>query len=95
MHTTDTAAPGGRRPPTTPGGAGQVVTVGTVTVRKVGRRFTCEYSRLPGKVFGPWMLAEMVRDLTVAALLSPLDARNLALQAAASATGAATTTLVS
>ncbi|WP_432091431.1 hypothetical protein [Streptomyces sp. NRRL F-5630] len=65
----------------------------TVTVRSVGplsrRRFVCEYSQLPGRVFGPWDLPEMVRDLRIAALLPGLDARDLVLEA--SAKGSATT----
>ncbi len=53
----------------------------TVTVTKKGKRFLAAYSELPGKVFGPFDLSEMVRDLRVAALLSPMDARNLVLEA--------------
>lgn len=53
----------------------------TVTVTKKGKRYVAAYSKLPGKTFGPFDLPEMVRDLRVAALLSPMDARNLVLEA--------------
>lgn len=59
-----------------------VVSVATVTVRKRGQRFTSEFSALPGRTFGPWDMAEMIRDLTVSALLSRYDARNLVMDAA-------------
>jgi hypothetical protein len=55
----------------------------TVTVTRVRRGFTSAFSALPGQVFGPYDLPEMVRDLTVSALLSPRQARDLVLQAAA------------
>lgn len=55
----------------------------TVTVRKYGKqRYKVEFSRLPGEVFGPWDFATVVRDLTVSALLTPMQSRNLVLDAA-------------
>ncbi len=53
----------------------------TVTVSRKGKRFVSEFSQLPGKTFGPWDFSEMVRDLTVSALLHPMDARDLVLTA--------------
>lgn len=61
----------------------------TVTVRKHGKRFVSEFSVLPGKTFGPWDMPEMIRDLTISALLPAMDARNLVFDAAAK--GSATT----
>ena len=57
-----------------------------VTVTVVKRRtgfplYTLAFSALPGQTFGPWDFSETVRDLTVSALLSPLDARKLVLAA--------------
>ena len=65
----------------------------TVTVRKRGQKVTSEFSALPGRQFGPWTMAEMIRDLTVSALLTRLEARDLVLDAAVkgSATAAVTT----
>lgn len=54
----------------------------TVTVRKKGKRFTSEFSRLPGQIFGPYGFPELCRDLTVSALLTPMEARNLVMDAA-------------
>jgi hypothetical protein len=54
----------------------------TVTVYKKGKRFRVEFSRLPGQSFGPWSFAETIRDLTVSALLEPLQARDLVMDAA-------------
>ena len=58
----------------------------SVTVTVVKRRtgfplYTLAFSVLHGQTFGPWEFDETVRDLTVSALLSPLDARNLVLDA--------------
>jgi hypothetical protein len=53
----------------------------TVTVYKTGQRFRLEFSQLPGKSFGPWGFAETVRDLTISALLEPLKARDLVMDA--------------
>lgn len=61
----------------------------TVTVTSKRSKFTVEFSRLPGQTFGPWTLVETIQDLTVSALLSPVDARDLVLSAAV--TGSATT----
>ena len=60
--------------------------VDSVTVTLVKRstgflRYKLEFSALPGQRFGPWEFDETVRDLTVSALLAPLDARNLVLAA--------------
>jgi hypothetical protein len=55
--------------------------VDQVTVQCKNRRYTLEFSRLPGQVFGPWDFAETVRDLQVSALLDALSARNLVLTA--------------
>ena len=52
----------------------------TVTSRGSGM-FRVRFSQLPGKSFGDWEFAETVRDLTVSALLSSIDARNLVLDA--------------
>lgn len=61
------------------------MTTGTVTVTRVrsyrGERVTLEFSRLPGRVFGPYHWGEAITDLTVSALLSRLDARSLVLDA--------------
>jgi hypothetical protein len=54
----------------------------TVTVTKKGERFLSSFSRLPGKSFGPYDFAEMIRDLTVSALLTPRAARDLVMDAA-------------
>ena len=58
----------------------------SVTVTLVKRstgflRYKLAFSALPGQSFGPWEFDETVRDLTVSALLSPIDARNLVLTA--------------
>lgn len=66
------------------------MTQNTVTVSKYGKsRFKVSFSLLPGRSFGPWELPETIRDLTVSALLSPLDARTLVCDAAVK--GSATT----
>lgn len=66
---------------------------GTVTVTRArsyrGERVTLEFSRLPGRVFGPYYWGEAITDLTVSALLPRLAARNLVLDALTQ--GAATT----
>lgn len=59
---------------------------GTVTVTRSGKRFRLSFSRLPGADFGPYDFAETVPQLQVAALLEPLEARNLVLDAAAAGT---------
>ncbi|MER5482588.1 hypothetical protein ABT024_05140 [Streptomyces sp. NPDC002812] len=61
----------------------------TVTVRTAGKRYVSEFSQLPGRTFGPWDMTEMIRDLTVSALLEQSAARDLVMDAAAH--GAATT----
>jgi hypothetical protein len=53
----------------------------TVTVTHHEARFTLSFSRLPGRTSGPFDFAEAVRDLTVSALLVPVDARNLVMDA--------------
>lgn len=59
----------------------------TVTVTRQGKlgrdRFQVAFSALPGRTFGPWDFARTVQDLTVSALLSPLDARDLVMEAGA------------
>lgn len=57
-----------------------------VTVTRKGKKFTLVFSKLPGRTFGPYDFAEAVRDLTVSALLSPMDARNLVMDAGANGT---------
>lgn len=54
-----------------------------VIVTRVGKRFRLAFSRLPGRTFGPFSMAEAIKDLRVSALLSPADARDLVLDAAA------------
>jgi hypothetical protein len=54
----------------------------TVTVRATGDRFVSEFSPLPGRTFGPWDLPEMIQDLTISALLTPLQAREVVMDAA-------------
>lgn len=62
---------------------------GTVTVKKAPRkRFTLEFSALPDQSFGPYGFAEAISQVGFAALLSPIDARNLVMDAAVD--GAAT-----
>jgi hypothetical protein len=61
----------------------------TVTVRATRGRYTAEFSALPGRIFGPWDMAEMIQDLRISALLEPLEARDLVFDAAVE--GAATT----
>ncbi len=52
-----------------------------MTVTRKGKRFVSTFSALPGRMFGPYDFAEMARDLTVSALLSPRAARDLVLDA--------------
>jgi hypothetical protein len=57
-------------------------TVTVTTTQRTGLpRFRLSFSQLPGKTFGPYNFTETARDLTVSALLSPMDARNLVLDA--------------
>ncbi|MFK0047771.1 hypothetical protein ACIQU4_27520 [Streptomyces sp. NPDC090741] len=63
----------------------------TVTVRKTGDRYVSEFSALPGRTFGPWDFPEMIRDLRVSALLAPLAARDLVMDAAVYGTATTTT----
>lgn len=64
---------------------------GTVTVTKKGKRFRSSFSLLPGKSFGPWELSEMIQDLTISALLSPREARDLVFDAAVHGSATAAT----
>jgi hypothetical protein len=57
----------------------------TVT-RKRKDRFVISFSTLPGRTFGPWNFAETMRDLTVSALLTPREARDLVMDANESGT---------
>lgn len=54
----------------------------TVTVTKKGQKFTVTFSRLPAHTFRPWGFPETIRDLTISALLTPLAARDLVMDAA-------------
>ncbi|MFJ5142970.1 hypothetical protein [Streptomyces sp. NPDC088707] len=63
----------------------------TVTVRAVSNGYVSEYSRLPGRTFGPWDSAEMIRDLTVSALLDNPAARALVMDAAMNGTATTNT----
>lgn len=65
-------------------------TVTVTTTQRTGLpRFTVQFSALPDQTFGPWNFTRTTRDLTISALLSPMDARNLVLDAHAN--GSATT----
>ncbi|MEV2239607.1 hypothetical protein [Micromonospora sp. NPDC049891] len=61
----------------------------TVTVTRHGNRYKVTFSRFPGHTFGPWDLTETIRDLTISAGLTRVDARNLALDAAANGSATA------
>jgi hypothetical protein len=65
--------------------------VPTVTVTRKGKRFTLTFSKLQGQTFGPYEFAEAVRDLRVSALLAPLAARDLVLDAHAQGSATAPT----
>jgi len=52
------------------------------TVTKAGQRYKLSFSKLPGKSFGPYEFTEAIRDLRISALLEPMDARNLVMDAA-------------
>jgi hypothetical protein len=65
----------------------------TVTVEMVRRdRYRVKFSILPGRSFGDWPFAEVIRDLRVATTLSGLDARDLVLEAAATGSASRQTT---
>lgn len=55
----------------------------TVTVARKGKRLISWFSAIEARTFGPWEMDEMVRDLRVSALLPPLEARDLCLEALA------------
>ena len=63
----------------------------TVTVTKRGERYVSTFSKLPGRTFGPYEFADMIRDLRVSAFLSPIAARGLVMDAAVN--GSATTAI--
>jgi hypothetical protein len=63
--------------------------VPTVTVTCKRKRYTLTFSKLAGEKFGPYGFAEAIGQLRVAALLSPLDARDLVMDAAAADDGTA------
>lgn len=44
-------------------------------------RYTVTFDALPGKTYGPWSYRETRDDLTVSALLEPVEARALILDA--------------
>ncbi len=48
----------------------------TVTVTFCRGRYYEEFSKLPGRTYGPFGFAEVIRDLRIAALLEPADARS-------------------
>lgn len=58
-----------------------MIDMATVTVTRKGKRFVSTFSALPGREFGPWEFAEMVRDLRISALLEAAEARDLVLTA--------------
>jgi hypothetical protein len=71
--------------------AGKDKDMDTVTVTrlrrgKYGLRFSISFSKLPKQDFGPYDLTEAVRDLRISALLSPIEARNLVMDAAVDGT---------
>ena len=53
----------------------------TVTVTCKNSWYRLAFSKLPGSEFGPYRFAEAITDLRVSALLSPIDARNLVMDA--------------
>lgn len=59
---------------------GHVVTV-TKATKQLNAKYTVSFSVLPDRTFSPWDFVRTVHDLTISALLSPLDARNLVLDA--------------
>jgi len=63
----------------------------TVTVTYARKRWTLAFSALPGRTFGPYMLADAVGQLRVAALLEPLQARDLIFDAVTNGTATAAT----
>jgi hypothetical protein len=59
------------------------VTCKTAPNTKVGAKdFTTSFSKLPDETFGPYSFVDVIQDLKVSALLSPVDARNLVMDAA-------------
>jgi hypothetical protein len=60
----------------------------TVTVTYAGSSYKLRFSRLPDTEFGPYDFAEAIGQLRVAALLDPIPARDLVLDA--NAEGSAT-----
>lgn len=60
-------------------------------MRTVSNGYVSEFTALPGKTFGPGDMAEMIRDLTISALLSRPAARDLVMDAAADGTATAET----
>jgi hypothetical protein len=75
----------------------------TVTVTRKGKKgasasnrrryfsgtYILAFSKLPGRTYGPWLFDEAVTDLTVSALLSAVEARNLVLDAFAAGSATA------
>lgn len=62
----------------------------TVTITSQGhapkRRYTLEFSRLPTQNFGPYEFPDAAQHLRLAALLSPVEARNAVMDAAVEGT---------
>lgn len=48
---------------------------GTVTITHARKRFRLTYSQLPGKVFGSFEFPDVIQELRISALLSPIAAR--------------------
>ncbi|TLQ39204.1 hypothetical protein [Streptomyces marianii] len=63
----------------------------TVTVHGSNGRYTCEFSALPGRTFGPWDLIETIQELKISALLSAREARDVVFDAAVNGTATAHT----
>jgi hypothetical protein len=53
----------------------------TVTVTRTGKRYKLSFSKLPGQSFGPYSSDEAIRDLRVSALLEPVAACKLVVDA--------------
>jgi hypothetical protein len=65
--------------------------VPTVTVTYARKRWSLEFSKLPGQKFGPYDFADVMGQLYVGALLERLEARNLVFDAQAKGSATAPT----